>query len=681
MPTMGLVGRRLAFLALLVTAALAWPASAMAATGQIDGTGTMIYTADPGESNAMTFSFGKDQFNNDAYLVVDAPAVAITAVPPCQPGAAQNEMSCPADGGGIRPAVTSLSASLGDGDDKITLLADLPTSIGAGGGQDVMQGGPAADALRGGQGDDNIDGSSGNDTIIGDDPVDPNNPATQQGGNDVISGGLGNDTIDGEAGADDLRGYLGDDTLNGGDGNDIMRANFGADGSDVVNGGSGVDTATYDESSDPLNLSLDDQPNDGAPGSADNIHSDVENLVGGANNDILSGSGGPNTLDGGPGNDTESGGDGDDAVDGSDGDDNLGGEAGDDMVSGGNGSDSVGGGAGTDALRGGGGEDRLDGGTGSDDFSGGDGIDLADFSSRTAGVAVQLDDVAGDGEFGENDNVHADVENVNGGSGPDTLVGSAAGNALDGGAGEDYSDGGAGSDTLTGGDSGDVLRTRGSAEPDTIACGPGPDFVVAKANDTISSDCDRADRGVNQRPKRRDSALITPVNGSLQMSPTGIVRRVPLQDKVVLPLRSIVDTVAGQVKVASAPTTRKIQTVTLEDGAFNITQTTAKAAITQFALQGGDFNVCPTAAGRRASAAAGKKASTKTVRTLWANGKGKFRTKGRYASATVRGTRWQTVDRCDGTLIKVERGAVSVRDLVKKRTVTVKAGDTYLAKR
>jgi Ca2+-binding RTX toxin-like protein len=642
---MGSVGRRLALLALFVTAALAWPASTWAATGQIDGNGVMIYTADPGETNAITFSFGKDQFNNDAYLVVDAPAVAIDAVPPCQPGTSQNEMSCPADGAGIRPPVTSLSASLGDGDDKITLLANLPTSIGAGGGQDVMQGGPAADALRGGQGADNIDGSAGNDTIIGDDPIDPNNPATFGGGNDVISGGEGNDTIDGEAGADDLRGYLGDDTINGGDGNDVIRANLGADGSDVVSGGTGVDTATYDERAEPLDLSLDDQPNDGSPNTGtDNIQTDVENLVGGQSNDTLRGSDGPNTLDGGPGNDAEFGGNGDDAVDG------------------------------------GGGDDTLDGGAGADALNGNDGVDLADYSSRSQGVAVALDDVPGDGEFGENDNVHADVENVRGGGGPDTLVGSAAANSLDGGAGEDYSDGGAGSDTLTGGDSGDVLRSRGSADPDTITCGPGPDFVVAKANDTISADCDRADRGVNQRPKRRDSALVTPLNGSLQMSPTGIVRRVPLQDKVVLPLRSIVDTVGGQVKVASAPTSRKIETATLEDGAFDITQTTAKAAITQFALQGGDFNVCPTPAGRRA-AAAGKKASTRTVRSLWANGKGKFRTKGRYAAATVRGTRWQTVDRCDGTLIKVQRGAVSVRDLVKKRTVTVNAGDTYLAKR
>jgi Ca2+-binding RTX toxin-like protein len=680
MPTMGVVGLRLALPALLVTAALAWPASSMAASGSLVD-GVMDYQGG-GDANAVTFQL-VDRGFDQVYQVVDQPTVSIAAAAPCfNDNGQQNIMDCPVDGGFTNVPVKIFTASLGDANDTITLLANLPTSIGAGGGADTMRGGPADDALRGGQGADNIDGSSGNDTIIGDDPIDPSKPATLDGGNDVISGGLGNDTIDGEAGADDLRGYLGDDTLNGGDGNDIVRANLGADGNDVVNGGSGVDTATYDERAEPLTLSLDDVANDGSPGTgSDNIHTDVENLVGGASNDILSGSNQPNTLDGGPGNDTESGGDGADAVDGGDGDDNLGGEDGDDTVSGGTGSDAVGGGAGNDALRGDDGEDRLDGGTGADDFSGGNGSDLADYSSRSQGVAVKLDDVPGDGEFGENDNVRADVENVNGGGGPDTLIGSGTGNALDGGAGEDYSDGGAGSDTLTGGDAGDVLRSRGASEADTINCGPGPDFVIAKANDVIASDCDRADRGVNQRPKRRDSALVTPVNGSLQMSPTGIVRRVPLQDKVVLPLRSIVDTVAGQVKVASAPTSRKIETATLEDGAFDITQSSAKNAITQFALKGGDFSVCPTPAGRRASASAGKKSSTKTVRVLWANSKGKFRTKGRYASATVRGTKWQTVDRCDGTLIKVERGAVSVRDTVKKKIVVVKAGDSYVAKR
>lgn len=655
MPTMGVVGLRLALLALLVTTALALPASALAATGQIDANGVMIYTADPGETNVMTFSFGKDQFNNDAYLVVDAPAVPITAVPPCQPGASQNEMSCPADGGGSRPAVVSLSANLGDGNDTVTVLANLPTAIGAGGGADVMTGGPAADFLRGGQQDDRIVGGDGNDKLIGDD-LDP----ALGGGNDSLDGGAGDDAVDGEDGADTVTGGDGNDSVTGGDGNDRILADNGQD--DLI-GGTGVDVADYGARSAPQFLSLDGIRNDGQDARADNISVDVENLIGGAGSDEITGSADANTLDGGGGNDSIAAGDGADAVIGGDGDDNENGDAG------------------NDTLQGGGGDDKLDGGTGADSLQGGDGIDLADYSARTQGIAVGLDDVPGDGEFGENDNVRADVENVNGGSGPDTLIGSGGANALDGGAGEDYSDGGAGADTLTGGDAGDVLRSRGSPDADTINCGPGPDFVIAKANDTIAPDCDRADRGVNQRPKRRDSALVTPARGALQMSPSGIARRVPLQDKVVLPLRSIVDTVAGAVKVASAPTARKIETVTLEDGAFDITQTAAKNAITRFALQGGDFSVCPTAAGRRASASAGKKASTKTVRVLWANGKGNFRTKGRYAAATVRGTKWQTVDRCDGTLIKVERGAVSVRDTVKRKTVVVKAGDTYLAKR
>ena len=65
---------------------------------------------------------------------------------------------------------------------------------------------------------------------------------------------------------------------------------------------------------------------------------------------------------------------------------------------------------------------------------------------------------------------------------------------------------------------------------------------------------------------------------------------------------------------------------------------------------------------------------------LWGSGKGKFRTSGKYASATVRGTVWLTQDECDGTLIRVKRGTVQVRDLTRHKTVTVKAGHSYLAR-
>jgi hypothetical protein len=92
------------------------------------------------------------------------------------------------------------------------------------------------------------------------------------------------------------------------------------------------------------------------------------------------------------------------------------------------------------------------------------------------------------------------------------------------------------------------------------------------------------------------------------------------------------------------------------------------------ALAGANFGACPKA-GRATMAA-----KAKVVRQLWGAGTGKFRTKGKFATAAVRGTTWLTQDRCDGTLIRVTEGTVTVRDLVKKKNVTVSAPKTYLAK-
>lgn len=98
-----------------------------------------------------------------------------------------------------------------------------------------------------------------------------------------------------------------------------------------------------------------------------------------------------------------------------------------------------------------------------------------------------------------------------------------------------------------------------------------------------------------------------------------------------------------------------------------------KVTRAELALAGGDFGSCSLAA-----AAAGS--SNKTVRALWAKGSGRFRTKGRFSSATVRGTNWLTADRCDGTFTQVTQGSVAVRDVRLKKTVVVKAGRSYLAK-
>ena len=45
----------------------------------------------------------------------------------------------------------------------------------------------------------------------------------------------------------------------------------------------------------------------------------------------------------------------------------------------------------------------------------------------------------------------------------------------------------------------------------------------------------------------------------------------------------------------------------------------------------------------------------------------------------MRGTWWLTEDHKNGTLVRVKKGVVAVRDFVKKKTVLVKAGQSYFA--
>jgi hypothetical protein len=100
-----------------------------------------------------------------------------------------------------------------------------------------------------------------------------------------------------------------------------------------------------------------------------------------------------------------------------------------------------------------------------------------------------------------------------------------------------------------------------------------------------------------------------------------------------------------------------------------------RRSLIELALVGGDFGPC----GRRTPAGRLQQGKPREVRALWGKGKGRFRTRGRYAAATVRGTLWRTTDRCDGTLTTVRQGVLSVRDFTRGRTVTVRAGRSYLA--
>ena len=70
---------------------------------------------------------------------------------------------------------------------------------------------------------------------------------------------------------------------------------------------------------------------------------------------------------------------------------------------------------------------------------------------------------------------------------------------------------------------------------------------------------------------------------------------------------------------------------------------------------------------------------SKTLQLLHASAHGKFRTKGRYSAATIRGTIWTIADRCDGTLVHAIKDTVTVDDFVRHKTIALHPGHSYLA--
>jgi hypothetical protein len=149
---------------------------------------------------------------------------------------------------------------------------------------------------------------------------------------------------------------------------------------------------------------------------------------------------------------------------------------------------------------------------------------------------------------------------------------------------------------------------------------------------------------------------------------------VELKDPMQIPIGSTIDARKGRVNLVSAGDLQGTpQLAWFYDGVFKIGQNKAAKPITSLKLAE-QLARCPK---RKASAAAAKK---KKTRKLWGEGKGNFRTDGKFSSATVRGTKWLVTDRCDGTLTKVTQGSVVVRDFKKRKNIVVRAGKQYLAR-
>jgi len=160
-------------------------------------------------------------------------------------------------------------------------------------------------------------------------------------------------------------------------------------------------------------------------------------------------------------------------------------------------------------------------------------------------------------------------------------------------------------------------------------------------------------------------------DGSVRAKLPGKKKFKRIVDPTVLPVGTQIDARKGQVDV-TIETSLGDQTATFYDGVFKIQQTSTVDLATM-KLSGKELRRCPS--GRQATT------SRRRTRRLWGRGRGSFRTRGRYSSATVSGTWWLTEDRCDRTITKVREGVVTVRDHARKKDTAVEAGEKLVVKR
>ena len=193
--------------------------------------------------------------------------------------------------------------------------------------------------------------------------------------------------------------------------------------------------------------------------------------------------------------------------------------------------------------------------------------------------------------------------------------------------------------------------------------------VVSEGTALIAAD--------DPKPVVGKTVATTAKKGKVTVKPRDEGKFVEIDDAVEVPVGSVIDATRGEVKITTAvdDTTAEVQAATFAHGKFVVEQ--QDSGLTTLKMKGGDFSVCtaPLVKGKKNAREAQKfikdgargPRAKRVIRRLWGSGKGRFRTRGRFAAATVRGTAWRTIDRCDGTLIRVKKGVVIVRDVKRKR--------------
>jgi hypothetical protein len=162
--------------------------------------------------------------------------------------------------------------------------------------------------------------------------------------------------------------------------------------------------------------------------------------------------------------------------------------------------------------------------------------------------------------------------------------------------------------------------------------------------------------------------------GTVLVRRKGARRFARVRQATLIPDGSEIDTRRGKLRLTVARHDGSTESAEVSEGRAIVDQDTAARPTTTLKLS---EKIARPRARRAATAVKRKRRRKLLVKT---NG-GRFRTRGNYAASTASGTAWRTTDTPTTTRIDVRKGTVSVRDLVRRRTLTVRAPRFYLARR
>jgi len=199
------------------------------------------------------------------------------------------------DGGGL--GANSLFISAAGTAGMVAIGAAAADTMTGGSGGDVLRGGAGADVLNGGGGSDTADYSGSTAVTINLALATAQVSGGDASGDKLTSienaiGSNGGDSIKGTSGINQLDGSGGDDTLAGGG------------GADYLVGGVGNDTADYSTSTAGVTIDLLKNSNNAGGDAKGDVLIGIENVTGSAFNDTFVADGNANTFIGGKGVDT-----------------------------------------------------------------------------------------------------------------------------------------------------------------------------------------------------------------------------------------------------------------------------------------------------------------------------------------------------------------------------------------